>query len=62
MASPFLGMDPCLEHPEIWLGVHLFLIAALAESLALQLQPKYSVSVEVRMYEGSDEQSLIVGI
>ncbi len=62
MPSPFPGMDPYLEHPEIWPGVHLLLIAALAESLSPQLRPKYSVSVEVRMYETSGEQSLLVGI
>ncbi len=62
MASPFPGMDPYLEHPEIWPGVHLLLIAALAESLAPQLRPKYSVSVEVRMYEIVGEQSLLAGI
>ena len=61
-ASPFPGMDPYLEHPEIWLGVHLLLIAALAEALSPQLRPKYSVSVEVRMYETTGEQSLLVGI
>jgi hypothetical protein len=62
MASPFPGMDPYLEHPEIWPGVHLLLIAALSESLAPQLRPNYTVSVEVRMYETTDEQSLLVGI
>lgn len=62
VASPFPGMDPYLEHPEIWPGVHLLLIAALAESLSPQLRPKYSVSVEVRMYETTGEQSLLVGI
>jgi hypothetical protein len=55
-------MNPYLEHPEIWPGVHLLLIATIAESLAPQLRPKYSVSVEVRMYETSGEQSLLVGI
>lgn len=55
-------MDPYLEHPEVWPGVHLLLIAALSESLAPQLRPKYSVSVEVRMYETTGEQSLLVGI
>lgn len=55
-------MDPYLEHPEIWPGVHLLLIAALAESLSPQLRPNYSVSVEVRMYETTGEQSLLVGI
>jgi Protein of unknown function (DUF4058) len=62
MASPFPGMDPYLEHPEVWPGVHLLLIAALSESLAPQLRPNYTVSVEVRMYETTDEQSLLVGI
>ncbi|MBE9110437.1 DUF4058 family protein [Nodosilinea sp. LEGE 07298] len=62
MASPFPGMDPYLEHPEIWPGVHLLLIAALAEALGPQLRPKYSVSVEVRMYETSGDQALLVGI
>ncbi len=62
MASPFPGMNPYLEHPEIWPGVHLLLIAALSESLAPQLRPQYTVSVEVRMYETTDEGSLLVGI
>jgi hypothetical protein len=62
MPSPFPGMNPYLEHPEIWPGVHLLLIAAIAESLAPQLRPKYSVSVEVRMYETTGEQSLLVEI
>ncbi|MFG6094708.1 DUF4058 family protein [Leptothoe sp. ISB3NOV94-8A] len=62
MPSPFPGMDPYLEHPEIWPGVHLLLIAALAESLTPQLRPKYSVAVEVRMYETTGDQSLLVGI
>ena len=62
MSAPFPGMNPYLEHPEIWHGVHLLLIAAIAELLAPQLRPKYAVSVEVRLYETSGEQSLLVGI
>jgi hypothetical protein len=62
MASPFPGMNPYLEHPEIWPGVHHWLIIAIAEFLTPQLRPKYSVSVEVRMYETSGEQSLLVGL
>lgn len=62
MPSPFPGMDPYLEHPEVWPGVHLLLISALAESLTPVLRPKYAVSVEVRLYETSGEQSLLVGI
>ncbi len=62
MPSPFPGMNPYLEHPELWAGVHLLLIAALTESLAPKLRPKYRVAVEVRMYQTSGEKSLLVGI
>jgi Protein of unknown function (DUF4058) len=62
MPSPFPGMNPYLEHPEIWPGVHLLLIAAIAEFLTPQLRPKYAVSVEVRLYETSGDQALLVGI
>ena len=62
MPSPFPGMNPYLEHPEIWPSVHLLLIANIAEYLTPELRPKYSVSVEVRMYETTGEQSLLVGI
>ncbi|MCP2729550.1 DUF4058 family protein [Limnofasciculus baicalensis] len=62
MASPFPGMNPYLEHPELWAGVHLLLIAALTDSLAPQLRPKYRVAVEVRIYEITREKSLLVGI
>ncbi len=62
MPSSFPGMDPYLEHPELWPGVHHQLIVAIANSLSPQLRPKYSVSIEVRMYETSDAESLLVGI
>ena len=62
MPSPFPGMDPYLEHPELWPGVHQWLIIGLAQLLSPQLRPKYVVSVEVRMYETIDEQSLLVGL
>ena len=60
MPSPFPGMNPYLEHPKLWAGIHLLLIAALTESLAPQLRPKYRVAVEVRMYQTSGETSLLV--
>ncbi|MBE9076508.1 DUF4058 family protein [Romeria aff. gracilis LEGE 07310] len=62
MPSPFPGMDPYLEHPEIWPGVHLLLISALAELLTPILRPKYAVSIEVRMYKTAGEQALLVDI
>lgn len=62
MPNPFPGMNPYLEHPEIWPGVHHWLIVELARFLSPQLRPKYRVAVEVRMYETIGEESLLVGI
>ncbi|NET60835.1 MAG: DUF4058 family protein [Symploca sp. SIO2E6] len=62
MPSPFPGMNPYLEHPEIWPGVHLLLIGELTKFLSPKLRPKYRVAVEVRMYETIGKQSLLVGI
>lgn len=62
MPSPFPGMDPYLEHPDLWPGVHHWLIIEIARLLSPQLRPKYRVAVEVRVYETSGENSLLVGI
>ena len=62
MPSPFPGMNPYLEHPDLWPGVHHWLIIEIARLLSPQLRPKYRVAVEVRMYETSGENSLLVGI
>jgi hypothetical protein len=55
-------MDPYLEHPDLWPGIHHWLIIEIARLLSPQLRPKYRVAVEVRMYETSGENSLLVGI
>jgi Protein of unknown function (DUF4058) len=62
MPSPFPGMNPYLEHPELFPGVHHSLISEIAKLLTPQLRPKYRVAVEVRMYNTTDDGSLIVGI
>ncbi len=62
MSSPFPGMNPYLEHPELFPGLHHWLIIEIARFLSPQLRPKYRVAVEVRTYETSDEDSLQVGI
>jgi hypothetical protein len=61
MPSPFPGMDPYLEHPELWPALHHWLIIEIARLLSPQLRPKYLVSVEVRMYETLDD-NLSIGI
>lgn len=61
MPSPFPGMDPYLEHPTLWPGVHNGLIAALQLFLAPQLRPRYYVALEERVYVTEPEQRTFVG-
>jgi Protein of unknown function (DUF4058) len=60
MSSPFPGMNPYLENPELWPEVHHLLISILAETLNPQLLPKYRVAVEKRVYDADD--ALLAGI
>lgn len=66
MAYPFPGMNPYLEDPALWPGVHGRLIVAMsddklllfetlreriyADYLSPQLRPKYFVAIEERIY------------
>lgn len=52
MPTPFLGMDPYLEHPGLWEDVHTRLIVAIADALGPQVRPEYRVAVERRIYTG----------
>lgn len=55
MPSPFPGMDPYLEDPEVWPGVHAFLVAVYAELLNERIRPKYVARIEQRVYMTSEE-------
>ncbi len=61
MRSPFPGMNPYLEQPELWHQVHNRLIIAIADALTPQIVPKYRVSIEERVYTSVDD-NLLVGI
>lgn len=61
MPSPFAGMNPYLEHPVLWPGVHNGLIAALQLALAPQLRPRYYVALEERVYVTEPDQRTFVG-
>src|SRR5439155_19351918 len=50
MKTPFLGMDPYLEHPTLWESVHARLIHCMANQLQPLLVPHYVASVEERVY------------
>ncbi len=62
MPSPFPGMNPYLEAPALWSGVHHWLITEIARSLLPQLRPRYFVAVEERIYEVMGGESALVGI
>ena len=63
MPSPFPGMNPYLENPELWPEIHSRLIVAIADAVAPHICPKYRVAIEQRVYQITDEStSVLVGI
>lgn len=62
MPSPFPGMNPYLEHPELWAEVHNRLIVAIADAIESDLSLKYRVKIEKRTYLSYGEESVLVGI
>ena len=50
MSSPFPGMDPYLERPDRWSGVHARLIAVMGELLTRQVAPRFFVDSEDSVY------------
>ena len=54
MPSPFPGMDPYLEHSEIWPGFHHRLANEIADQLNPLIEPKYYADIEVRIVHQFD--------
>jgi hypothetical protein len=50
MPSPFPGMDPYLEHPALWPGVHQRLITYLGDGLNVLLPANYVADIGERLY------------
>ena len=48
MQPQFPGMDPWLEHPDLWPDVHNSLITAIRDELMPMVLPRYVVRVESR--------------
>ncbi|MEL7505617.1 MAG: DUF4058 family protein [Cyanobacteria bacterium J06554_6] len=57
----FPGMNPYLEHPDLWPEVHQRFIKALADLLQQQLPAQYEVAIRKRIYRVSAEDELVVG-
>src|SRR5439155_25358177 len=53
----FPGMDPYLEDPQIWPGVHAALIVYIRDQLQPALRPRYIAAIEERVFvEGPDRE------
>ena len=50
MPSPFPGMDPYLENPELWPEVHNKFISVMQDMLNPALLPHYVARMEARIY------------
>jgi hypothetical protein len=62
MLNPFPGMNPYLEHVELWHQLQTHLIVRIADAIADQIAPQYRVSIEQRIYQSFDDPRSIVGI
>lgn len=55
----FPGMDPYLEDPQLWPGIHTSLIVYFRNQLQPLLRPRYFAAIEERVYvEGPDIQKI----
>ena len=61
MPTPFPGMDPFLEQPELWPDLHNSLIPALRNDLAPKLRPRYYLTIEERLYLAEIESKTLTG-
>ena len=59
MPTPFPGMDPYLERPDLWPNVHSSIIVAVRDDLAPRLRPKYYVAVEERLVHAAGDDVLL---
>jgi hypothetical protein len=50
MASPFPGMNPYLEQPDVWNDFHDSFLYVLRADLAAQVDPNYIVKIEEQLY------------
>src|SRR5712692_9172974 len=58
MPSPFPGMDPYIERPEIWPDFHDRLITFIQEALQPQLRPRYVALGRDRLFVVESERPI----
>jgi Protein of unknown function (DUF4058) len=55
MPSPFPGMDPYLETPDLWPDVHHELMSQIRAALNPRIKPHYVARVELRVYISDED-------
>ncbi|MGD1856416.1 MAG: DUF4058 family protein [Leptolyngbyaceae cyanobacterium] len=60
MPDIFPGMNPYLEHPDLWPTLHPRFVDALASLLQRDVSERYNVTIRKRVYRVSGEDSLVV--
>lgn len=58
MAGPFPGMDPYLEDPGRWPGLHQSLITYIRDALQPVIRPRYNASIGERVYVTQPPRSI----
>jgi len=58
----FPGMDPYLEHAQLWRSVHATLIVYIRDQLQPQLSPRYVATVEERVFVEGPERTVMPDI
>jgi uncharacterized protein DUF4058 len=58
MPGPFPAMDPYLEHPARWPGLHQSLITYTRETLNTLLPPRYAAEIGERLYITQPSRSI----
>ena len=61
MSDMFPGMNPYLEHPDLWPAIHPQFVTALAKLLQKEVSDRYRVVIRRRVYRVSGEDSIVVG-
>ena len=63
MPSPFPGMNPYLEHADVWQDFHQSFIPLLCQLLGEQVRPKYLVKIEEQIFihELPEDQRWLIG-
>src|SRR5450755_759173 len=52
MPSPFPGMDPYIERPEIWPDFHLHMVVSISSALQPLLRLRYAALIQNRRFVG----------